>query len=91
MFLGAANHDPAAGPHPAPRPPFGLARDPSRHVGSGVGIHQCIGQHVARLEAEAVITALARRARIELTGTPRRHHNSTLRGCAPIPVRVHHA
>jgi cytochrome P450 len=50
-----------------------------------MGIHQCIGQHVARLEAEAAITALDRRvARIELTGSPRRHHNNTLRGWGPV-------
>jgi 4-methoxybenzoate monooxygenase (O-demethylating) len=62
MFLCAANHDPTAGPHS-----FGLARDPSRHVGFGRGIHRCIGQHVAR---------------VELTGMPRHHHNNTLRGWA---------
>jgi cytochrome P450 len=94
VFLGAANHDPrrwATPQHPDPHS-FGLARDPFRHVGFGMGIHQCIGQHVARLEAEAAITALDRRvARIELTGSPRRHHNNTLRGWGPVPVRVHHA
>ena len=26
-------------------------RDPSGHVGYGMGIHQCVGQHVARLES----------------------------------------
>jgi len=41
MFLGAANHDPAAGPHSShPDPHYiGLTRDPSRHVGFGMGIH----------------------------------------------------
>jgi 4-methoxybenzoate monooxygenase (O-demethylating) len=91
MFLGAANQDPrrwATPQHPDPHS-FGLARDPSRHVGFGMGIHRCIGQHVARLEAEAVITARTRRgARIELTGMPRRHHNNTLRGWAPSRARA---
>ncbi|MCZ9345775.1 cytochrome P450, partial [Streptomyces sp. TRM76130] len=69
---------------------FDLARDPSGHVGFGMGIHQCVGQHVARLEAEALLTALARRVdRIELTGAPRRRPNNTLRSWASLPVRVH--
>ncbi|MFJ9561122.1 cytochrome P450 [Streptomyces fuscichromogenes] len=89
MFLGAANRDPARWADPDR---FDLARDPSGHVGFGMGIHQCIGQHVARLEAEALLTALARRVeRIELTGAPRRHPNNTLRSWASLPVRVHPA
>jgi 4-methoxybenzoate monooxygenase (O-demethylating) len=68
---------------------FDLTRDPSGHVGFGMGIHQCIGQHVARLEAEAVITALSRRiAGIELAGPVRRHHNNTLRAWESIPVNL---
>ncbi|MGY1495829.1 cytochrome P450 [Streptomyces sp. QTS52] len=87
MFLGAANRDPARWTDPDR---FDLTRDPSGHVGFGMGIHQCVGQHVARLEAEALLTALARRVeRIEFTGTPRRHVNNTLRAWASLPVRVH--
>lgn len=87
MFLGAANRDPARWTDPDR---FDLNRDPSGHVGFGMGIHQCVGQHVARLEAEALLTALARRVeRIEFTGTPRRHVNNTLRAWASLPVRVH--
>jgi len=55
-----------------------------------MGIHQCVGQHVARLEAETLLTALAARVEhIELTATPRRHLNNTLRSWASLPVRVH--
>ncbi|MFC4463775.1 cytochrome P450 [Streptomyces xiangluensis] len=86
MFLGSANRDPARWSNPDS---FDLTRDPSGHVGFGMGIHQCVGQHVARLEAETLLTALARRVeRIELTGEPRRHLNNTLRSWASIPVRV---
>jgi hypothetical protein len=91
MFLAAANRDPRhwrTARHPDPDA-FDLTRDPSGHVGFGMGIHQCIGQHVARLEAEAVLTALARRvATIEPAGPARRHHNNTLRAFASIPVRL---
>jgi cytochrome P450 len=86
MFLGAANRDPRRWDDPDS---FDLSRDPSGHVGFGMGIHQCVGQHVARLEAEALLTALARRVRaIELAGPTVRHHNNTLRAWERIPVRV---
>ncbi|MFZ3555282.1 cytochrome P450 [Streptomyces sp. BH055] len=86
MFLGAANHDPDRWADPAR---FDLTRDPSGHVGFGMGLHQCVGQHVARLEAEALLTALARRVdSFELTGEPRRHANNTLRAWESLPVRV---
>ncbi|MFJ9783284.1 cytochrome P450 [Amycolatopsis sp. NPDC101161] len=86
MFLAAANRDPRRWNDPDA---FDLARDPSGHVGFGMGLHQCVGQHVARLEAEALLTALVGRVRlIELDGPPRRHHNNTLRAWASLPVRV---
>ncbi|WP_106400956.1 cytochrome P450 [Actinocorallia populi] len=89
MFLGAANRDPRRWADPDA---FDLSRDPSAHVGFGMGLHQCVGQHVARLEAEALLTALAARVeRIEPAGTPRRHLNNTLRAWASLPVRVHPA
>ncbi|MFE5242631.1 MULTISPECIES: cytochrome P450 [unclassified Streptomyces] len=86
MFLGAANRDPVRWLDPDR---FDLTRDPSGHVGFGMGIHQCVGQHIARLEAETLLTALARRVEhLELAGEPRRHLNNTLRSWASLPVRV---
>ncbi|MCP9948447.1 cytochrome P450 [Actinomadura madurae] len=86
MFLGAANRDPRRWDDPDA---FDLSRDPSGHVGFGMGIHQCVGQHVARLESEALLTALARRVeRLELAADPVRHHNNTLRAWKSLPVRV---
>jgi cytochrome P450 len=87
MFLAAANRDPRRWTEPDA---FDLGRDPSGHVGFGMGIHQCVGQHVARLEAEALLTALAARVgRFELAGPVRRHHNNTLRAWASLPMRVY--
>ncbi|MFD6951440.1 cytochrome [Nocardiopsis sp. TSRI0078] len=86
MFLGAANRDPRRWEDPDA---FDLSRDPSAHVGFGMGIHQCVGQHVARLEAESLLTALAERVEhIELAGEPRRHLNNTLRAWSSMPVRI---
>ncbi|GAA2853257.1 cytochrome P450 [Actinoplanes cyaneus] len=87
MFLGAANRDPRRWDDPDR---FDLGRDPSGHVGFGMGLHQCVGQHIARLEAESLLTALARRvSRIEPAGPVARHHNNTLRAWRSIPVRLH--
>jgi cytochrome P450 len=86
MFLGAANRDPRRWAYPEV---FDLDRDPSGHVGFGMGLHQCVGQHVARLEAQALLTALARRVgTIELAAAPVRHHNNTMRAWASLPVRI---
>ena len=86
MFLGAANRDPRRWDDPDR---IALSRDPSGHVGFGMGLHQCVGQHVARLEAEALLTALARRVEtIELAGSPRRHHNNTLRAWEALPLQL---
>ena len=86
MFLASANRDPRRWTNPDA---FDLSRDPSGHVGFGMGIHQCVGQHVARLEAEALMLALARRVRtLELAGPTKRHHNNTLRAWESIPLRV---
>ena len=86
MFLGAANRDPRRWEDPDR---FDLSRDPSGHVAFGMGLHQCVGQHIARLEATAVLGALLDRvASIELTETPRRHLNNTLRGWEHMPVHV---
>jgi hypothetical protein len=55
----------------------------------GSGIHGCVGQVVARLEGEVVLTALAKRvSRIELIGVPERRLNNTLRALASMPVRL---
>ncbi|MFI7482510.1 cytochrome P450 [Kocuria sp. M1R5S2] len=86
LFLGSANRDPRRWDRPDE---FDLSRDPSGHVGFGMGIHQCVGQHVARLEAEALLHAMLPRVRrIELAGRPRRHLNNTLRAWGSLPVRV---
>jgi len=86
MFLGAANRDPRRWTSPDA---FDVRRDPSGHVGFGMGIHQCVGQHVARLEAVSLITALLERVEsIEMTGKPQRHLNNTMRALSSLPVRV---
>lgn len=86
LSLASANRDPRRWERPDE---FDSSRDPSGHVGFGMGIHQCVGQHIARLEAEALLTAMARRVTaIELAGEPVRHLNNTLRAWESLPLRI---
>jgi cytochrome P450 len=54
----AANRDPAFFAHPDD---FDPSRDTAGHLGFGYGIHQCLGQHLARLELRIVFTRLVER------------------------------
>lgn len=86
LFLAAANRDPRKWEHPDQ---LDLERNTAGHVALGQGIHVCVGQMVARLEAELIFLAFAKRVRgFELDGTPTRRPNNTLRGFATLPVRV---
>ncbi|MBR0754342.1 cytochrome P450 [Bradyrhizobium jicamae] len=89
MFLGAANRDPRHWERPDE---FDIERRASGHFGFGGGIHMCVGQLLARLEGEVVLSALARRvSAISINGQPKRRHNNTLRGLATLPVTLHAA
>ena len=86
MFLGAANRDPRKWENPDT---YDIARRTSGHVGFGAGVHMCVGALLARLEGEAILGALARNvASIEMTGTPKRAYNNTLRGLESLPVTI---
>ena len=86
MFLGAANRDPRHWERPDD---YDIGRRTVGHVGFGSGIHQCVGQILARLEGECVLSALARKVKaIEITGPIRRRYNNTLRALASLPVTV---
>jgi cytochrome P450 len=56
--LPAANRDPGHFPHPDE---LDLTRAPSQHVAFGHGIHQCLGQQLARVEMQIAFPALLRR------------------------------
>ncbi|HET9379838.1 MAG TPA: cytochrome P450 [Streptomyces sp.] len=55
VSLPAANRDPAKFACPAQ---LDIARDTSGHVAFGFGIHQCLGQNLARVELRAGLSAL---------------------------------
>jgi 4-methoxybenzoate monooxygenase (O-demethylating) len=86
LFLGAANRDPLKWNDPDR---FALERNPAGHLAFGAGIHVCVGQIMARLEAELLFAAFAERVtRFELCEAPVLRLNNTLRGFARLPIRV---
>jgi len=86
LFFAAANRDPRRWERPDE---FDVRRRATGHMTFGTGIHGCVGQAVARLEAEAVLGALAGRvASIEMTAEPTRRLNNTLRGLDTLPLRL---
>jgi hypothetical protein len=86
LFLAAANRDLRKW-EDADR--FEITRVASGHVGFGFGIHQCLGQMVARMEAEAVTNALlANVGEIRATGPVRRRLNNTLHAIGELPIEL---
>lgn len=86
MFLGAANRDGRHWPDPDR---YDVRRRASGHVGFGWGVHNCVGQMLARLEGEVMVAALARRAAtLTVAGPVVRRYNNTLRGLESLPVSV---
>jgi cytochrome P450 len=86
MLLGAANRDPRKWDRPDI---YDIERRTAGNVGFGAGIHVCVGQLLARVEGEAMLTALARKVRaIRIDGEVKRAFNNTLRGLQSLPVEL---
>jgi cytochrome P450 len=65
---------------------FDARRNPVDHLSFGYGTHSCGGQALAKLEAHAIVNALARRVRRFEIGEPVRHLNNVVRGLESVPV-----
>jgi pimeloyl-[acyl-carrier protein] synthase len=79
ILLGSANRDPEQFPDPDR---LDLARAAVMHGAFGMGIHFCLGSHLARLEAHIAFRTLARRMP-DMTLLPRpveRRDGTTFRG-----------
>lgn len=59
-YVASANRDPALWANPDT---FDIGRNVTGHLGLGTGIHGCVGQMVARMEATAILKELAVQAR----------------------------
>lgn len=86
VSFAGANRDPRRWEQPDR---FDIRRKTAGHLGYGTGVHNCVGQVIARMEGEAVLRALAARVRSwRLTGEPRPRLNNSLRGLDTLPVAV---
>ncbi|HEY0813091.1 MAG TPA: cytochrome P450 [Pseudonocardia sp.] len=86
LLYGSANRDPRRWSEPDR---FDITRSARGHLAFGHGIHVCPGAHLARFEAIAVLTAMARRVdRLELADAPTRQVNNTVRGFTSLPLTV---
>lgn len=85
--MGAANRDPRQWQDPDR---FDVMRQTTGvHRAFGVGAHVCIGQMIARLEAECILGAVLRRVeRIEPAGPARWRPVNTLRTLDVLPLRL---
>jgi len=86
LLLASANADPRQYDEPLA---YRIQRRGHGQLDLGLGIHQCIGQHIARLESEALLRALAERVRaVTLVGPGERKLNNSLRGWGSLPVAL---
>ncbi|HEV2650322.1 MAG TPA: cytochrome P450, partial [Rhizomicrobium sp.] len=84
MYFGSANRDPAKFDHPDT---LDLARTPNEHIAFGTGPHGCLGQHIARIEIDAMLMeVLTRMNDFKLGGAPRWLPSNFISGPQVMPV-----
>jgi cytochrome P450 len=85
-LIGSANRDPRRWDDPDE---FRLDRKSNEHIAFGSGIHFCLGNALARIEARAAIEMLARRLpHLTRAGAPTRIASPVLRGLRSLPVVI---
>jgi cytochrome P450 len=86
LLYGSANRDPRK--YDAPDQ-FRIERNPIDHIAFGFGPHTCLGAHLARLEARALLARVLQKVRcMKLEAEPVRTNNPLLRGMAELRVRI---
>jgi cytochrome P450 len=87
LMFASANRDPRAWPEPDR---YDISRDLRKQLGWGHGVHACVGRVLAQLEANALLSEVARRvSRIELAGEPEPWMTTIGHGPARLPIRLH--
>ena len=85
MYFGAANRDPAKFERPDE---LNLARVDNEHIAFGTGPHACLGQHIARIEIDAMLReVLTRMEDFQLAGQPEWLASNFISGPRTMPVR----
>jgi 4-methoxybenzoate monooxygenase (O-demethylating) len=86
LFVGAANRDPRRWPD---ADTFDPARRARNALIFGSGVHHCLGQRIARLEAECLLGAFVHRvAQLDLDGPPVWAAVNMLRALETLPLRI---
>jgi cytochrome P450 len=87
VIIGAANRDSVAF---SKAHEFDITRTANKHIAFGSGAHQCLGLHMAKLEAKVAITAIVQRIpNIQLLQMqPNWRHNSFFRGLETLPASL---
>lgn len=87
VWMAAANRDPRKWGNDADQ--LNVSRPTSGQLAFGGGAHICAGMGLARLQMDAVITALTKRVKkIELVSEPELRLNNFVRSWSSVPVRV---
>jgi cytochrome P450 len=85
MYFGAANRDPAKFERPES---LDLAREPNEQIAFGTGPHGCLGQHIARIEIDAMFTeVLSRMTKFELAAPQQWLASNFISGPRSMPIR----
>ena len=84
MYFGSANRDAAHFDKPDA---LDLARAPNDHIAFGTGPHGCLGQHIARIEIDAILEeVLTRMAGLEIAGPAEWQRSNFISGPKRLPV-----
>lgn len=84
--LGAANSDERKWPEAEK---FDVERRPMGHLAMGTGIHNCVGQNLARAEVGAVLTAIVNKVdSIKLTGKAEWRPNNAIHALDKLPIAI---
>lgn len=83
LMVGSANRDPRHFENPEQ---YLVARNPMDHLTFGNGIHTCAGQNLARMEADAILSAFVRRIKRFKTGKSERQLANMTRSLNSLPV-----
>ena len=84
MLFGSANRDDTRFEQPNV---LDLARTQNEHIAFGTGPHNCLGQHIARIEIDAVmIEVLNRMKGLKITGRPEWLQSNFIAGPTHVPV-----
>jgi cytochrome P450 len=85
MYFGSANRDPDKF---ARADTLDLSRTPNEHIAFGTGPHGCLGQHIARIEIDAILAeVLTRMEGLQIVDAPEWLASNFISGPKKLTVR----